>query len=120
MPNHLNCFGKLGWTSVILDTAFMITFMFVLPYHIARYTVVFAKILFFALPLLYVSPYDRLIFWPLLAILLALEICIAIMLLWANGFGHEWGVKARYTIYRTWEKHFKYTRQTHDSEDRMN
>jgi len=81
MPNHLNCFGKRGWTAVILDAAFMISFMFVLPYHIARYVVVFEKILFFALPLLYVSPYDRLVFWPILSIMLALESCIAITLL---------------------------------------
>lgn len=59
----------------------MITFMWVMPYRVARYVVVFAKILFFVLPVLYISPYDRVAFLPALALLVGLEICIAIVLL---------------------------------------
>ena len=58
----------------------MVSFAWVLPYRIARYVVVFAKILFFALPLLYISPYDRLAFWPALSVLVVLEVYIAIVL----------------------------------------
>lgn len=111
-PNTLRCFNKTGLLIFFVDF-YMMWFLLWKVRNVPTLSYVYAiiKTITIAVPLLYLSPLDRLPYWGLAAVVVLFEVVVVIIAILSWTYGIDWE-NAPNTIYRNWGKHYKYRRPT--------
>jgi NADH:ubiquinone oxidoreductase subunit H len=116
IPNNFYCVGAYWWAFIIVDLLLILVWFggFAGQHSWERvpfYVYAVLKGVTLALPLLYISPNDRLFLWSAVLIVMAAEVAIGINLAYAVSEGFSWAF-ARWHMYYHWMKCFQYQTAT--------